>query len=228
MSGDGIAVDVRAAGRSFAGRDGAAVRAVDDVSLSVARGAFVALAGPSGSGKSTLLALVGALDLPTSGSVAHDGRDLGAASEGERARLRRRIGFVLQSALFVRGMTLWENVTQALVPRGIGASERRALAEDHLARLGLAGLSGRRPDELSGGERQRAAVARALVVAPRLVVADEPTSQLDAETARAVVDALLAARREGATVVVASHDPAVLGVADVTVTLACGRVVQRS
>lgn len=220
----GVAVAARETTRTFAGRDGAVVRAVDAVTADVAAGSFVAFAGPSGSGKSTLLALLGALDVPTSGAVLHDGRPLASVSETERARLRRTTGFVLQGAPMIRGMPVWENVTQALVPAGVPSSERLALAGRALDALGIGSLGRRRPEELSGGERQRAAVARALVVEPRLVVADEPTSQLDAETARAVIAALAGARAAGATVIVATHDPALLAASDAVHLLSFGRL----
>lgn len=219
----GIAVAVRSVARAFRGRDGEVVRAVDGVSFDVAPGACVAFRGPSGCGKSTLLALVGALDRPTAGTVAHDGALLADASEGELARLRRRIGFVFQNAPMIGGLPLWENVTQALVPRGVATARRRALAEDALGRLGIGALAGRRPGELSGGERQRAALARAMVVEPRLLIADEPTSQLDPESARRVVEAILAIHATGATVLVASHDPALVAVSDVAHAMSAGR-----
>ena len=222
----GIAVAARNVARAFRGRDGEVVRAVDGVSLDVPPGACVAFRGPSGCGKSTLLALLGALDRPTSGTVAYDAAELATASEGELARLRRRIGFVFQGAPMIGGLPLWENVTQALVPRGVGSAARRDLADVALGRLGIGALARRSPEELSGGERQRTALARAMVVEPRLLIADEPTSQLDPESARRVIEAITAIHASGATVLVASHDPALLGLADATHEMAAGRVVQ--
>jgi putative ABC transport system ATP-binding protein len=218
----GTAVAARDVVRTFRGR-GEAVRAVDGVTLEVPAGGCVALTGPSGCGKSTLLALLGALDVPTSGTVALDGEDLASASESRRTAIRRGIGFAFQAAPMIAGLPLWENVSQGLVAAGVRATERRRLAAAALERVGLAGLDARRPGELSGGERQRAAVARALVAAPRLVLADEPTSQLDAESGAAVIAELVRAHRCGATVVVASHDAALLAAADVVRPMRAGR-----
>ena len=220
----GFAVVARKASREFRGRGGAVVLAVDGVSLEVALGSCVALSGPSGSGKSTLLALLSALDRPSAGSVEIAGSDIASASESERARLRGKIGFIFQGAPMIRGLALWENVTQALVPRGVNARERRALARAALVEVGIEALADRRPEDLSGGECQRATVARAVVVSPRLLVADEPTSQLDPESARRVIDAIAGAWRRGTTVLVASHDPALLAIAERTYRMARGRL----
>jgi len=201
------------------------VRALDDVSVAVARGAFFAVAGPSGCGKTTLLAVLGAMLRPTSGAVAFDGRDVGAVSEAERSRVRRRMGFAFQSAPMLRGLPLWENVTYGLVPRGESASRRRAVAEDLLARVGIAAKASAVPEELSAGERQRAGLARALAGAPDVIFADEPTSNLDRASADVVMSILVSFRGKGGTVVVASHDPAALLPATDGVFLAAGRVV---
>ncbi|MCE9635949.1 MAG: ATP-binding cassette domain-containing protein, partial [Planctomycetes bacterium] len=178
-------------------------------------------------GKSTLLALLGALERPTTGAVLHDGADLGGASESELSRVRRGVGFVFQSAPMIRGLPVWENVTQALVPRGVGPKERRAAAASVLDRLGVAFATDRRPEEISGGERQRVAFARAIVAGPRLLLADEPTSQLDPESAAAVVAAIRSVHADGCTVIVASHDPAVLAVAGEVHPMRNGRRVAR-
>ena len=229
MNARGIAVEVRDVVREFAprGRETvrAVVRAVDGVSLRVAAGACVALSGPSGCGKSTLLALMGALDRATSGAVLHDDVDLADASETERARVRRRVGFVFQAAPMIRGLAVWENVTQALVPRGVRSAERRKLAAAALERLGIAYAIDRAPEEISGGERQRVALARALAVEPGLVLADEPTSQLDPASAASVLDALREVAASGCTLVMASHDPQVLALAQSVRTMRAGREV---
>ncbi len=211
--------EAREACRAF--RD---VRALDRVSISVPRGAFLAVTGPSGCGKTTLLALLGALDRPTAGSVFFDGIDLGGSSEPERSRVRRRLGIVFQSSPLIRGLPLWENVTWPLVPRGVPARERRRIGGALLDRVGIARRAGARPEELSGGERQRVGVARALVADPEAVLADEPTSDLDRETATAVVGLLREFHASGRTVVVATHDPAVEALATVTLRLREGRV----
>ena len=200
------------------------VRALDGVDLDVPRGAFAAITGPSGCGKTTLLALLGALDRPTEGTVAFDGRDLRRASEGERSRVRRRIGIVFQQSPLIRGLPLWENVSYPLVPLGRRGRERRRAAEHLLDRVGLGGMADARPEELSGGEQQRAGLARALVADPEAILADEPTSNLDADTALAVLDLLRTLHAEGRTVVCATHDPALAAMATQTCTLRDGRV----
>jgi putative ABC transport system ATP-binding protein len=187
---------------------------------------FVAVTGPSGGGKSTLLALLAALDRPTVGRVALDGRDLSAASEAERTRARRRVGLVFQSAPMLRRLPAWENVALPLVPRGVPASDRRARALQALDRVGLAVRAESPPEELSAGEAQRVGVARALVTGPDLLVADEPTSSLDARSAASVVDLLAAFHAAGGTVVVATHDPALLARAGRVVVLEAGRLVR--
>jgi putative ABC transport system ATP-binding protein len=202
----------------------AEVRALDDVSVTIARGSFTVLTGPSGSGKTTLLALLGALDRPTKGRVFFDGRDLGPFSDVELTRVRRRVGFVFQDFPSLAGLPVWENVTYPLIPRGVLRRERYRLAEGLLARLGLADKLLSRPKELSGGEQQRVGLARALAGEPDAVLADEPTSNLDAESAAAVLDELRAAHRAGKTVVVSSHDPAVLDLATAAYHLRAGRV----
>jgi putative ABC transport system ATP-binding protein len=198
--------------------------AVDSLSLTVAHGSFFSILGPSGCGKTTLLAVLGAMQRPTAGAVLVDGRDLADASEAERSRLRRRLGFAFQSAPMLRGLPLWENVTYGLVARGEGASRRRAIGTDLLARVGLGAKTGALPEELSGGERQRAALARALAGAPDALLVDEPTSGLDRASAAVVLDLVAAFHAAGGTVVVASHDPEALERAGDRVVLDRGRV----
>jgi len=213
-------IDVR-----FHAGTAAEVRALDDVSVVVPRGAFFAVAGPSGCGKTTLLAVLSTMLRPTSGAVAFDGRDVGDASESERSRLRGRMGFAFQTAPMLRGLPLWENVTYALVPRGETSARRRAIADELLARVGIAAKATGVPEELSAGERQRAGLARALAGAPDVIFADEPTSNLDRASADVVMAVLAEFRGKGGTVVVASHDPAALAPATDGVELAAGRVV---
>ena len=202
----------------------AEVRAVQDVSIRVPRGAFVLLTGPSGSGKTTLLALLGSLERPTHGNVFFAGRDLHDCSDGELALVRQRMGFVFQDFALIPGLPVWENITYPLIPRGIRRSERYLRAEQLLARLNLAGKMTGRPRELSGGEQQRVAIARALAGLPELILADEPTSNLDEEGGRAVIALLRTAHGEGATVVVSSHDPRLLAVASIAIELEAGRI----
>ncbi len=206
-----------------AGRPGA-VRALRDVSLEVPAGSFTLLTGPSGSGKTTLLALLGGLERPTRGQVLFAGRDLGACSDVELARLRRRMGFVFQDFALIPGLPVWENLTYPLVPRGTSRAERFRLARDLLGGFGLADKLLARPRELSGGEQQRVAVARALAGRPEVLLADEPTSNLDEESGRGLIDLLRQAHGEGRTVVVSSHDPRLTGVATRVCDLEAGRV----
>jgi putative ABC transport system ATP-binding protein len=202
----------------------AEVRALQDVSLEVPAGSFTLLTGPSGSGKTTLLALLGGLERPTRGQVLFAGRDLSACSDVELARLRRRMGFVFQDFALVPGLPAWENVTYPLIPRGVSRAERFRRARELLGGFGLADKLAARPPELSGGEQQRVAVARALAGRPEVLLADEPTSNLDEESGRAVVDLLRQAHGEGTTVVVSSHDPRLVAVAARVCELGAGRL----
>jgi putative ABC transport system ATP-binding protein len=203
----------------------AEVRAVEDVSLAVARGGFVALTGPSGSGKTTLLALLAALERPSRGQVLLDGQDLGTFSDVALARVRRRTGFVFQDFLLLPDLPVWENLTYPLIPRGVPRARRRDLAGSLLARLGIADKFGARPQELSGGEQQRVAIARALAGEPEIVFADEPTSNLDPATAGDVLALLRQLHAEGKTLVVATHDAQLIALAAQTYELRAGRLV---
>lgn len=188
----------------------AEVRALDAVDLDVARGEFLAVVGVSGSGKSTLLHLLGGLDAPSGGSIAVDGRDLGSMSSYERSLYRRAVvGFVFQQFHLVPNLDAAGNVELALLFQGRPRAERRRLAREALERVGLASRATHRPGELSGGEQQRVAIARALVHKPPLLLADEPTGNLDRRTAAVVMDAIAAAHRDlGATIVMVTHDEA--------------------
>jgi len=182
--------------------------ALDAVSLKVERGGFVALTGPSGGGKTTLLSLLGALDVPSEGRVLFDGEDLAGLAEAGRARARRRIGIVFQQSHMIPRLPVWENVTYPLLPRGTPTSERWKIARRWLERMGLEDRMDAAPEELSGGERRRVGVARALAGEPEVLLADEPTGDLDADTA-AIVRELFGEFRAGdGTVVLATHDPA--------------------
>ncbi|MFJ7164301.1 ABC transporter ATP-binding protein [Streptomyces globosus] len=203
-----------------------AVHALRGASFEVARGSLTALKGRSGSGKTTLLNLVGGLDTPTGGTVAVDGTDLaGLDEEGLLALRRDRIGFVFQSFGLIPVLTAAENVGVPMRMRGVPAKEREERARTLLALVGLAEHAGQRPGELSGGQQQRVAVARALANEPALVIADEPTGQLDSETGRSIMQLLRAVvRSEGVTVLVATHDPVLLELADTVVELRDGRI----
>lgn len=188
------------------------VQAIKSFDLVLSEGNFIALSGPSGSGKTTLLNVMGLLERPTDGQVFFDGRNLEEADEASLAHLRaKKIGFVFQTFNLIPVLTALENVEYALLPLAVPSRERTRLARHALERVGLAEFWNRRPDQLSGGQRQRVAIARAIVKKPRLILADEPTANLDSRTAADIL-ALLSDlnRAEGLTVAIASHDADVL------------------
>jgi len=182
--------------------------ALRGVSMKIARGEFVAIMGPSGSGKSTLLNVIGALDPPTSGRVIIDGINLRKLSEDKLALLRnRKLGFVYQSFNLIQRLTSVENVAMPLISRGLPDKVRRSRSLKMLSAVGLAGKANKRPAELSGGEQQRVAIARALVAEPALIIADEPTGNLDSKTTQEVVDQFIQVSKEfGTTIVVVTHN----------------------
>jgi putative ABC transport system ATP-binding protein len=188
----------------FFQRGPATVRALDGVDLEIADGEFLALEGPSGSGKTTLLQLLGALDRPSAGSIAFDGRDLEALGDGDLAELRlRSFGFVFQQFNLIPTLTAVENVEVKLAP--VGGDRGRAL--QMLEEVGLAHRADHLPSHMSGGEQQRVAIARALSVEPRVVLADEPTGNLDTTTGGEIIDLLAnLAAEHGSTIIVATHD----------------------
>jgi putative ABC transport system ATP-binding protein len=211
-------------------REGESERVVlREVDVRVAAGEIVVLLGRSGSGKSTLLNLISGIDRPTSGVVRMEGIDVSALSETERTRLRRRsIGFIFQFFNLIPTLTVEENLRLPLELNGVDDGTGRSRALDLLATVGLADRAASFPDRLSGGEQQRVAVARALVHDPALVLADEPTGNLDAESARQVLGLLTGlARRAGRTVIAASHSEEVAALADRVLILADGRLSER-
>jgi putative ABC transport system ATP-binding protein len=205
------------------------VHALREVDLSVAAGELVAVMGPSGSGKSTLLTIVGALEVPTSGSVVVGEHDLFDLSRTDLARLRRRsIGYVFQDFNLLPGLTAVENVALPLELDGVRVKAARAAALEVLARLGLSERADRFPDELSGGESQRVAIARAVVGDRRLLLADEPTGALDSVNGEAVMRLLRTACKRGVAGIVVTHDARLASWADRIVFLRDGRVVDQT
>ena len=209
-----IAAD-RARGQLVEARDvrreyrlkGDLIEAVRGISLEVRRGDFVAIVGPSGSGKSTLLHLLGAVDTPTSGSVLLDGTDVAAMTDPERARFRlEHVGLVFQRFHLLPMLTALENVELPMAEAGMSRRERRDRAAALLERVGLADRTRHRPGEISGGQRQRVAVARALANSPALLLADEPTGELDRATSSGMLELFQSLNEEGTAIVVATHD----------------------
>jgi putative ABC transport system ATP-binding protein len=203
--------------------------ALSNVHLTIERGEYVAIAGPSGCGKSTLLSILGLLDSPTSGSYLLNGRPVQDLDVGERARIRNReIGFVFQSFNLIGDLSVFENVELPLSYRGIPAGERAARVKSALERVGMGHRAGHLPGQLSGGQQQRVAVARALVGQPNVLLADEPTGNLDSRNGEAVMDLLRELHRGGATICMVTHDPRFTRYADRAVHLFDGRVVDES
>ncbi|HTM69377.1 MAG TPA: ABC transporter ATP-binding protein [Luteimonas sp.] len=202
------------------------VMALAGVDLDIARNEYVALVGPSGSGKSTLMNIIGCLDTPTTGSYLLNGRDTAQLGEVELAGVRNReIGFVFQSFHLLPRMTVLQNVMQPLVYRGMPAAERKRRAVESLEKVGLGNRQGHRPNELSGGQRQRVAVARALVGEPSLLLADEPTGNLDSRTSREIMALFDELHDQGQTVLVVTHEPDIAAHCRRTVRIGDGRVV---
>ncbi len=208
------------------GSGSSAVTAVDDVSVVVPAGAVVALAGRSGSGKTTLLNCIGGLDRPTSGTILVDGADVTRMSERQRTAMRReRVSFVFQTFGLVPMLTAIENVGLPLRLTGMRPAEREARVAELLDMVGLAGHGLQRPAELSGGQQQRVAIARALAGQPRLLIADEPTGQLDADTGTQILTLLKdVVSAQGMTALISTHDPSLMEAADLTIRLADGRL----
>ncbi len=206
------------------------VPAVRDASIDVGEGEFISIAGPSGSGKTTLLNLIGCVDTPTSGTVVVDGQDTGKLSERALTDLRlRTIGFIFQSFNLVPVLSVFQNVEFPLLLQGsLHKAERRARVDALLGAVGLEAHARHRPSELSGGQRQRVAVARALVTRPKLVLADEPTANLDSTTGANIIDLMRDMNhRDGTTFIFSTHDPKVMSHANAVVRIADGRIAAR-
>ena len=202
------------------------VKALNGVDLSVGESEFVVLCGRSGSGKTTLLNMIGALDMPDSGTVRIGGEAYGNLSKDQRAQFRlRHVGFVFQAYNLIRVLTARENVAYVLELQGMPKSERLKRADAWLEEVGLTGLGDRRPDQLSGGQQQRVAVARALATEPDIVLADEPTANLDSRTAEELLESMQALNvAHNTTFVFASHDPRVMAAARRLITMDDGRI----
>lgn len=214
-------------GGLFGTADAPTVRAIDEVSVAVERDEVVGIAGPSGSGKSTLLHLLAGLDVPTSGSLTIDGTDIATLSTRQRAKLRlETVGIVFQRFHLLESLSARSNVAVPLLEAGQGKGKRRARAEELLEAVGLGERVTHKPGQLSGGEQQRVAIARALGTDPALVVADEPTGELDSASGERVLDMLVDAAEDRA-VILASHDQQALEVCDRVIRLRDGQVVGR-
>jgi len=200
--------------------------ALDEVSLDIEKGEFIALAGPSGSGKTTLLNLIGGLDLPDRGDVYFDSRSLLDMSSSARADLRlHRIGFVFQAYNLIPVLTAAENIDYILMLQNVDKAERKKRVAEILAEVGLTDKAGNRPDELSGGQQQRVAVARAIVSNPEVLLADEPTANLDSKTGRKLLELMKEmTRKTRVTFVFATHDAMVMDFADRLVSLKDGKI----
>jgi putative ABC transport system ATP-binding protein len=207
--------------------DDVETHAISGVYLEIQRGEFVAIAGPSGCGKSTLLSILGLLDAATTGTYWLNEESVADLSPPERARLRNReIGFIFQSFNLIGDLTVFENVELPLTYRGMPTSERRQRATHSLERVGMIHRAKHLPSQLSGGQQQRVAVARALVGAPSILLADEPTGNLDSKNGEAVMDLLRELHREGSTICMVTHDPRFARHADRTIHLFDGRIVE--
>jgi putative ABC transport system ATP-binding protein len=219
-------ITLKNASREY-GEGNKSVPAVRDVSVEIQAGSFVTIVGASGSGKSTLLHLMGALDRPTSGAVLLEGKDLGKMSDDERTLTRRdRIGFVFQFFNLLPTLTAAENVALPARLAGRSSSTTRQRATELLERVGLSARAGHRPDQLSGGEMQRVAIARALMMDPPVLLADEPTGNLDSTTGVSILELLRGAVEAHRTVVLVTHDGAVARKGDRMLTMADGKLVR--
>lgn len=206
---------------------GERVKALDRVDFAVKAGEMVAILGPSGSGKSTLMNLLGCLDTPTAGRYWLAGQAVDGMTEGQLSRVRcRTVGFVFQNFQLLPGLSARENVELPLIYRGIAERTRRKMAEESLRRVGLASRMDHRPGQLSGGQQQRVAIARAIAGRPPVLLADEPTGNLDTGAGREIMDLLRGLHAGGHTVVIITHDPAIGGACPRRVVIRDGRVAE--
>jgi len=203
--------------------------ALSGIHLDIARGEYVSIAGPSGCGKSTLLSILGLLDSPSEGTYFLNDRPVADLSLSERARIRNReVGFIFQSFNLIGDLTVYENVELPLTYRGMRGAERKKLVNESLERVGMAHRSKHLPSQLSGGQQRRVAVARAVVGRPSVLLADEPTGNLDSKSGEAVVDLLKELHMEGATIIMVTHDPRYAKHAERSIHLFDGRIVEET
>ena len=202
------------------------VRALDGVSLDIERGEFVAVVGQSGSGKSTMMNVLGCLDIPTRGEYLLDGTDVQELTDKELSLIRnKQIGFIFQQYNLIQSLTVLENVELPLIYQGINADDRYDLAMEALERVGLAGRVKHRPTEMSGGQQQRAAIARAIATKPPIIMADEPTGNLDSASGREIMEQLSALNQQGTSIILITHDNHLAQMARRIVTIQDGRIV---
>ena len=225
MQDPGLMLEFRHLSKIY-GTDEARVIALNDVSFAVAKGEFVAVMGPSGSGKSTVMNILGCLDTPSSGQYLLFGREVSGLDRDQRALLRRYfLGFIFQGFNLLPRTTALENVVLPLIYQGVSADERQIRGMEVLDKVGLTGRAGHRPSELSGGQQQRVAIARAIVTRPSLILADEPTGNLDSARGREIMDLLTQLNRdEGLTVLMVTHEPDMADYARRVLTFVDGRV----
>jgi putative ABC transport system ATP-binding protein len=203
--------------------------ALSGIHLEIGQGEYISIAGPSGCGKSTLLSLLGLLDTPTAGSYTLNGKSVANLEQVERARIRNReVGFIFQSFNLIGDLTVYENVELPLTYRGLGAAERKQRVEESLEKVGMSHRRSHFPSQLSGGQQQRVAVARALAGKPSILLADEPTGNLDSRNGEAVMELLRDLHRDGATICMVTHDPRFARFAERTIHLFDGRIVEEN
>ena len=228
MSGDQTLIRMQDIKKVFY-TDEVETHALSGIHLEIRRGEYVSIAGPSGSGKSTLLAIIGLLDSPTEGEYLLNNQQVANIGVAERARIRNReIGFIFQNFNLIGDLTVYENVELPLTYRGMSAAERKQRVQQSLERVGMSHRMKHYPSQLSGGQQQRVAVARALAGSPSILLADEPTGNLDSRNAEAVMELLRELHREGATICMVTHDPRFARHADRQIHLFDGRVVEET
>ncbi|MBX6350007.1 MAG: ABC transporter ATP-binding protein [Clostridia bacterium] len=227
QAGDEPLVSLRGIGKTYLLAGGVPFTALADVTLEVGRGSFTVVVGPSGSGKSTLLHILGGLLTPTTGEYRFEGRPVAGLSPAELARFRNRyVGFVFQRFNLLPDARVWENVALPLVYRGVARGARRARALELLERFGLRDKAEQYPAQLSAGQEQRVAICRALAGDPQLILADEPTGNVDRAAGKVIMEELLQAARRGKAVVLVTHDLALVEYADHLVEISDGRIVR--